>query len=63
VVQSTLVLVFFIVVPKVPNGRVLSFVPQSLLLDALMGMISIVYGSPAAGSGNKRAASIGGLGR
>jgi hypothetical protein len=26
-------------------------------------MISIVYGSPAAGSGNKRAASIGGLGR
>jgi hypothetical protein len=26
-------------------------------------MISIVNGSPAAGSGNKRAASIGGLGR
>jgi hypothetical protein len=26
-------------------------------------MISIVYGSPAAGSGNKRAALIGGLGR
>jgi hypothetical protein len=34
--------------------------------DALMKgipMISIVYGSPAAGSGNKRAASTGGLGR
>jgi hypothetical protein len=29
----------------------------------LLSMISIVYGSPAAGSGNKRAASIGGLGR
>jgi hypothetical protein len=26
-------------------------------------MISIVYGSPAAGSGNKWAATIGGLGR
>jgi hypothetical protein len=26
-------------------------------------MISIVYGSPAAGSGNKRAGLIGGLGR
>jgi hypothetical protein len=31
------------------------------VIDA--SMISIVYGSPAAGSGNKRAASIGGLGR
>jgi hypothetical protein len=32
-----LVLVFFIVVPKVPNGEVLSFVTQFSDLDALMG--------------------------
>jgi hypothetical protein len=32
-----LVLVFFIVVPKVPNSVVLSFVPQFSDLDALMG--------------------------
>jgi hypothetical protein len=35
-------------------------VARSKLVGA---MISIVYGSPAAGSGNKRAALIGGLGR
>jgi hypothetical protein len=35
VVQSSLVLVFFIVVPKVPNGMLLSFVTQFLLLPAL----------------------------
>jgi hypothetical protein len=37
VVQMILVLGFFIVVPKVPNGMVLSFVSQFSLLDALMG--------------------------
>jgi hypothetical protein len=35
VVQFTLVLVFFIVLPRVPNGMILSFVTQFLVLRAL----------------------------
>jgi hypothetical protein len=35
VIQSNLVLVFFIVVPRVPNGMVLSFLTQFLVLPAL----------------------------
>jgi hypothetical protein len=35
VIQFTLVLEFFIVVPRVPNGMVLSFVTQFLVLRAL----------------------------
>jgi hypothetical protein len=43
------------VISREPYTSFLHFVRQL--------MISIVYGSPAAGSGNKRAAVIGGLGR
>jgi hypothetical protein len=37
--------------------------PKDGATHIVLSMISIVYGSPAAGYGNKRAAVIGGLGR
>jgi hypothetical protein len=42
VVQSTLVLLFFIVVPKVPRGVLLSFVTQFLLVLALT-ILQVLY--------------------
>jgi hypothetical protein len=44
---------------KEKGGRI---EPYTIVIMVLL-MISIVYGSPAAGSGNKWAATIGGLGR
>jgi hypothetical protein len=47
---------------KIVQIQYINFLGLCYVMNA-DAMISIVYGSPAAGSGNKRAALIGGLGR